>query len=68
MTTKKKPGPEKTLEPLSYRRLQLPDVIGFPLRTVDKYLADGSLRSYRRGRCRFVLRDDLKAFLSGSAS
>jgi excisionase family DNA binding protein len=55
-------------EPMAYRRVELPPVIGLSLRKIDQYLADGTLRSFRRGRCRLVKRDALQEFLSDTAS
>jgi excisionase family DNA binding protein len=70
MTAKKTKAPAraKTLEPLSYRRSDLPTVTGLGLRTLDRALAEGALRSFRRGRCRLVRRDALQEFLAETAS
>jgi excisionase family DNA binding protein len=67
---KKKYVPDRgrLLERVAYRPGDLPAVTGLGLRTIAKVIATGELKSFRRGRCRLIRRDDLDAFLSAGVA
>jgi len=50
--------------PLAYSPRGAAEASSFSLREVMKAIADGELRSFKRGRRRIILREDLEQFLN----
>jgi hypothetical protein len=58
----------KIVKPLparvTYRRNELPNITGMPMRKIDELFATGELRSIRIGKCRLVRAETLADFLA----
>ena len=54
--------------PLAYSPRGAAEASSFSLREVMKAIADGELRSFKRGRRRIILREDLEQFLKRHAA
>lgn len=57
---------DAAITPLAYSRQQAADLMGVHVRTIDKWIREGTLRSVMVGGRRYIARTTLEALLEGT--